>query len=86
MFTCYGYLFKVKSNNGPQFISLLFKDFRVKQGIEHQTSPPLWPQGNGEVERQNRTLLKAIKVVQVEGKRLEDKLQNFLLAFCWNMP
>ena len=59
----------------------MFKDFLVEHRIEHQTSPPLWPQVNGDVERQNRTLLKALKVVQVEGKRWQDKLQKFLLAY-----
>ena len=37
-------------------------------GRELKTSPPLWPQANGEVERQNRTLLKILKVVHMEGK------------------
>ena len=35
----------------------------------------------GEAKRQNRTLLKALKVVQVEGKRWQDELQKFLLAY-----
>ena len=81
VFTRYGYPFSVKSNNGPQFISQVFKDFLVEHGIEHRTSPPLWPQANGEVERQNRTLLKALKTAQVEGKRWQDELQKFLLAY-----
>ena len=81
VFTRYGYPFSVKSDNGPQFVSQVFKDFLVEHGIEHGTSPPLWPQANGEVERQNRTLLKALKVAQVEGKRWQDELQKFLLAY-----
>ena len=59
----------MKSDNGLQFVSQVVKDFLVEHGIEHRTSPPLWPQANGEVERQNRTLLKVLKVAQVEGKR-----------------
>ena len=55
--THYGYPFSVKSGNGLQFVSQVFKDFLVEHGIEHQTSLPLWPQANGKVERQNRTLL-----------------------------
>ena len=81
MFTRYGYPFSVKSDNGPQFVSQVFKDFLGEHGIEHRTSPPLWPQANGEVERQNRTLLKELKVAQVEGKRWQDELQKFLLAY-----
>ena len=44
-FTRYGNLFSVKSDNGPQFVSQVFKDFLVEHGIEHRTSPPLWPIG-----------------------------------------
>ena len=36
---------------------------------------------NGEVERQNRTLLKALKVAQAEGKKWQDELPKFLLAY-----
>ena len=40
----------------------------------------MWPQAIGEVERQNRTLLKALKVAQEEGKRWQNELLKFLLA------
>ena len=40
-FTRYGYPFSVKSDNGPQFISQVFKYFLIVHGIEHRTSPPL---------------------------------------------
>ena len=73
VFTRFGYPSSLKSDNGLQFVSQVFKDFLVEHGIEHRTEPLLWPQANGEVERQNRTLLKALKVAQVEGK--------FLLAY-----
>ena len=69
VFGRYGYPFSLKSDNGTQVVSQVFKDFLVEHGIEHRTSPLLWPQANGEVERQNRTLLKALKVAQVERKR-----------------
>ena len=85
MFTRYGYPLSVKSDNGPQLISQVFKDFLVVHRIELRTSLPLWPQANGEIERQNRALLKVLKVAQVEGKRWLDELQKFLLA-CRSMP
>ena len=58
-----------------------FEEFLSKNGIAHRKSPPLWPQANGEVERQNRTLLKVLKIAQVEGKRWKDELNKFLLAY-----
>ena len=49
-------------------------------GIEHRCTTPLWSQANEKVERQNRTLLKAIRIAQVEGKSRKDELFRFLLA------
>ncbi|KXJ10483.1 Uncharacterized protein K02A2.6 [Exaiptasia diaphana] len=43
-------------------------DYLADHGIEHRKSPPLWPQANGEVERQNRTLLKSLRIAQVKKK------------------
>jgi len=81
IFVRYGYPFTLKSDNAAQFVSEEFEEFLSKNGIEHRTSPPLWPQANGEVERQNRTLLKVLKIAQVEGKRWKDELNKFLLAY-----
>lgn len=81
IFVHYGYPFSLKSDNASQFVSEEFEEFLSKNGIEHWKSPPLWPQANGEVERQNRTLLKALKIAQVEGKRWKDELNKFLLAY-----
>ena len=81
IFARYGYPFSVKSDNGSQFQSEEFKSFLLEHGVEHHTSPPLWPQANGEVERQNRTLLKALKVAHVEGKGWKGEFMKFLLAY-----
>ena len=81
IFARYGYPFSLKSDNGAQFVSGEFEEFLTENGIEHRTSPPLWPQANGEVERQNRTLLKALKVAHVENKKWQDELNKFLLAY-----
>ena len=32
---------------------------KKKNGIEHRRTTPLWPQANGEIDRQNRTILNA---------------------------
>ena len=81
IFVRYGYPFTLKSDNAAQFVSEEFEEFLSKNGIEHRKSPPLWPQANGEVEQQNRTLLKVLKIAQVEGKRWKDELNKFLLAY-----
>ena len=51
IFARYGYPFSVKSDNSSQFQSEEFKSFLLEHGIEHHTSPPLWPQANGGVWR-----------------------------------
>ena len=56
IFARFGVPHTLKTDNGPQFISEEFKAFLAENGIEHRTTPPLWPHANGEVERQNRTL------------------------------
>ncbi|XP_028413774.1 uncharacterized protein K02A2.6-like [Dendronephthya gigantea] len=81
IFARFGFPYSLKSDNGRQFVSEEFKRFLQQVNIEHRTSPPLWPQANGEVERQNRTLLKALKVAQVEGKDWRKELPQFLLAY-----
>ena len=68
IFVRFGVLHTLKTGNGPQFVSEEFKAFLVESGIENRTTPPLWHPGNGEVERQNSTFLKAIQVAQIEGK------------------
>ena len=57
IFSRYGFSFTLKFDNRPKFCSEEFEKFLSDHGIEHFTSPLLWPQANGHVERQNRTLL-----------------------------
>ena len=50
-------------------------------GIRHLTVTPLWPLANGSVERQTRTLLKAIRTAVAEGRSWPSTLQTFLLVY-----
>ena len=81
IFSRYGFPFALKSDNSPQFCCEEFEKFLSDHGIEHLTSPPLWPQANGHVERQNRILLKSLKVAHVEGKNWREELQKFSSAY-----
>ena len=69
------------TDNGPQFISKEFKDYMESKGIDHRFVTPLWPQANGEVERQNRSILKFLKICQAEGKNFKQELRGFLVAY-----
>jgi hypothetical protein len=41
----------------------------------------MWPQANGEVERQNRSLLKSLKIANLSGKDYKAELRKFLMAY-----
>ena len=81
IFARFGFPHSLKADNGPQFASEEFQRYLRDNGIEHRKSPPLWPQANGEVERQNKTLLKALKVAEAERKKWQEELPKFLLAY-----
>ena len=57
MFARFGVPLSLLTENGPQFVSEEFEAFLRVHGIEHSRVTPLWPQANGEVESQNRSLL-----------------------------
>ena len=81
IFCTHGLPQSLKADNGPQFTSEEFGTFLETNGIQHRTSTPLWPQANGEVERQNRSLLKALKIAQAEKKNLKVEMRKFLTAY-----
>ncbi|XP_033111270.1 uncharacterized protein K02A2.6-like [Anneissia japonica] len=68
MFARHGLPVTLYSDNGPQFISQTFSEFMEKMGVRHHRVTPKWPQANGEVERQNQSLGKRIKLPMPKGK------------------
>lgn len=81
MFATHGLPMSVTTDNGPNLVSAEFEEFLHTNGIKHRSVTPLWPQANGEVERANRTLLKAIRAAQVEGRDWRRELNTHLLAY-----
>jgi len=55
-----------------------------EMGIEHRFTTPLWPRASREVERQNRSLLKSLRVAHAEKRDLRLELNRYLLAYCSN--
>ena len=80
MFVTHGLPCSVRTDNGPQFINDHFKGYLEKNGIEHRTTP-LWPQANGEIERQNRTILKRLRISQEEGRDWRSQMDDFLMMY-----
>ena len=69
----------ISADNGPQFRSEEFKTYCENEGIQLNLTIPYWPQMNGEVERQNRTILKRLRIAETEGKNWKEELDKFLL-------
>nr|CAH7742650.1 unnamed protein product [Callosobruchus chinensis] len=69
VFSRLGYPASITADNGKQFTSDEFKRFCVERGIILFHSIPYWPQKNGEVERQNRDILKRLKISQATNTK-----------------
>ena len=80
MFQTHGLPDSIRSDNGPPFQSKEFAAFLEYLGIQHKKGIPLSPESNGEVERFNRTLLKAAKTSQVETKEWNLAIKNFFFS------
>uniref|UniRef100_A0A8C9SGK0 Gypsy retrotransposon integrase-like protein 1 n=1 Tax=Scleropages formosus TaxID=113540 RepID=A0A8C9SGK0_SCLFO len=52
---------QIRSDNGPQYSATEFTNFCKEWGITHTTSSPHYPQSNGFIERQVRTVKSCIK-------------------------
>jgi len=81
IFATHGLPYSITSDNGPQFTSEVFAEYLKDNDIVHHRTTPLWPQANGEVERQNRSLLQRIKIAQGEGKNWKEELLTYLFAY-----
>jgi transposase InsO family protein len=77
----YGYPISITADNGPQFRSLEFANFCRDEGIILNLTTPYWPQANGEVERQNRSLLKRIKISIQEDSDWKEDLLKYQAAY-----
>ena len=77
----HGLPLSVTSDNGPQFVLNEFEKYLEDCGIEHRKTTPLWSQANGEVERQNRSLLKRMQIAQAEGKQWKEEVHKYLIAY-----
>lgn len=80
VFARHGLPASVSSDNGPQFRSQ-FSDFLEKLGIVHHRVTPRWPRANGEVERQNQSIMKRIRIAQAEKRDWRKGLLEYVAAY-----
>ncbi|XP_060806004.1 uncharacterized protein K02A2.6-like [Amyelois transitella] len=71
----------ITADNGRQFCSQEFKQFCKERNIILYNTVPYWPQQNGEVERQNRDILKRLKISQMENSNWREGLEEYLTMY-----
>nr|XP_026484830.1 uncharacterized protein K02A2.6-like [Vanessa tameamea] len=81
IFSRLGHPVTITSDNGKQFVSGEFKAYCQENDIKLFNSIPYWPQQNGEVERQNRDIIKRLKICQVERKNWKEALTEYLTMY-----
>ncbi|GJV87140.1 retrovirus-related pol polyprotein from transposon TNT 1-94 [Tanacetum coccineum] len=58
----------VRTDKGKKFLNKTLHAYFKEEGIEHQTSTPRTPEQNGVVERRNRTLVEAARIMLSTSK------------------
>ena len=81
MFAEHGTPESMKTDNGPPFQSLEFKEFCAEKGFNHHRVTPLWPEGNGQVENFMRNIKKIASIAHCTGKDWRRELFIFLGAY-----
>lgn len=83
IFSRFGVPITITADNAPQLSEDCeeFSAFCQSYGVKLINTVPYWPQMNGEVERQNRTILKRLRISQELGQDWRAELQKFLLTY-----
>lgn len=81
IFTRLGYPRTITLDNAKQFIGKDFEEYCKIHGICFNHSAPYWPQENGLVERQNRSLLKRLQISHTLGRTWKKDLEDYLIMY-----
>ncbi|KAM2801730.1 hypothetical protein PS2_045127 [Malus domestica] len=72
----------IVTDNGPQFVGKDLAKFFQKYGIKQHMSTPRYPQGNGQAEASNKTILDCLKKSLTDKKgKWPDELPGCLWAY-----
>ena len=80
----------VLSDNGSQFVSVIWDDYNKQFGIKMKRSSPYWPEGNGQIERLHRWLKQRLTLISVKmGLNFVDGLDDWssylpMISHCYN--
>ena len=79
----FGFPERIHSDQGGEFNNNLFRELRRLADIKSSTTTPYHPQGNGQTERMNRTLINMLKALSEPAKK-DWKSHLPKLAFAYN--
>jgi len=81
MFTRLGYPKTITLDNAKQLIGTELEAYSREHGIYLNHLTPYWPQENGLVERQNRSLLKRLKISAGLGREWKKDSEEYLMMY-----
>ncbi|KXJ74916.1 hypothetical protein RP20_CCG012722 [Aedes albopictus] len=81
IFTRLGYPRTITLDNAKQFVGREFEEYCKIHGITLNHTAPYWPQENGLVERQNRSLLKRLQISHGLGRDWKRDLKDYLIMY-----
>lgn len=81
IFTNLGYPYTITLDNGRQLVGTDMESYCKERKITLKHSTPQWPQENGEVERQNSSLLKRLRISYNLGRDMEQDLLEYLMMY-----
>lgn len=81
IFSRLGLPVSITSDNGKQFANEYTQSYCDENGIKLFRTIPYWPQMNGEVERQNRDILKRLKISHATKSDWRQDLLNYLMMY-----
>ncbi|XP_062714057.1 uncharacterized protein K02A2.6-like [Aedes albopictus] len=65
------------TDNARNFSSKVMEDFCGELGVKLRHTTPYWPQANGEVERQNRSILKVLRISELNKSNWKQDLEEY---------
>lgn len=81
IFTRMGLPLVLTFDNARNFASQEMKDYCFDNGIKLTHTTPYYPSANGEVERQNRSILKVLKISKQQNADWKAGLQEYLYMY-----
>lgn len=81
IFSRLGLPMSITCDNGKQFCSQEIKSFCEENAIKIFYTIPYWPQMNGEVERQNRDILKRLKISNAVKTDWQEEIFKYLMMY-----